>query len=143
MWTTEMIDLLKTLHAQGLSFSVIAARLGVTRNAAIGKANREKLPPRSQIEKPIVNVRRKIRLARKGDSSPKRAKAGGAVSLTVPPPPSDCRNLTLLELKNDRSQCRYPTGHFTFCGLPTVTLPSGAGRYSWCEHHLEVVSAKQ
>lgn len=47
-WSEERIELLKTLHRKGDSFSQIAAQLGggITRNAAIGKAKRIGLPDR-------------------------------------------------------------------------------------------------
>lgn len=45
-WTTERVDLLKQLHAQGFSASQMAKALGgVTRNAAIGKCVRLGLGP--------------------------------------------------------------------------------------------------
>lgn len=45
---SKNIDLLRKLHAEGLSYSAIAAVIGqgVTRNAALGKAKRMKLPDR-------------------------------------------------------------------------------------------------
>jgi GcrA cell cycle regulator len=46
MWTEELTDKLKAWAGQGVSYGIIAKRLGVTRNAVIGKASREKLPPR-------------------------------------------------------------------------------------------------
>ena len=46
-WTDERVEALKTLWAEGLSASQIAARLGgVTRNAVIGKVHRLKLSSR-------------------------------------------------------------------------------------------------
>jgi hypothetical protein len=46
MWTQEQFDKLKEWATQGVSYGTIAKRLAKTRNAIIGKANREKLPPR-------------------------------------------------------------------------------------------------
>lgn len=45
----ELIDELKTLHAEGLSFAQMARRLGhgLTRNAVLGKATRLNLPQRA------------------------------------------------------------------------------------------------
>jgi GcrA cell cycle regulator len=47
-WTEKNIDLLKALHAEGKSYTQIAEIIGdgITRNAAIGKAKRLKLPER-------------------------------------------------------------------------------------------------
>jgi GcrA cell cycle regulator len=49
MWTEERIELLKKLHAEGLSYGTITLRLGngFTRNAVIGKGNRLGLKGRS------------------------------------------------------------------------------------------------
>lgn len=49
-WTTEQVERLKALHAEGLSASAIGDRLGMTRNAVIGKCsrlglNRNGVPP--------------------------------------------------------------------------------------------------
>lgn len=45
-WTPERVGILRELHAQGLSASQIARKLGgVTRNAVIGKSNRMGLGP--------------------------------------------------------------------------------------------------
>jgi len=42
-WTEERIETLRRLCEEGLPFRVIAERLGVTRNAALGKATRERI----------------------------------------------------------------------------------------------------
>lgn len=39
-WTDEQVDLLKQLHADGMSCSITGARLGRSRNAVIGKLHR-------------------------------------------------------------------------------------------------------
>lgn len=45
-WTDEKIDELTKLWDQGLSASVIGKKLGVSKNAVVGKAHRLKLPAR-------------------------------------------------------------------------------------------------
>lgn len=47
-WTESQIDQLKADWAEGYSCSQIGERLGVTRNAVIGKAHRLKLPSRDR-----------------------------------------------------------------------------------------------
>lgn len=45
-WTEDRINRLKALWAEGTSSGTIAAEMGITRNAVIGKINRLKLPKR-------------------------------------------------------------------------------------------------
>ncbi len=45
-WTDEVIDRLRLLWAEGLSTAEIGRRLGVSKNAVVGKAHRLSLPPR-------------------------------------------------------------------------------------------------
>ncbi len=45
-WNTEKIEELTKLWDQGLSASVIGKKLGVSKNAVVGKAHRLKLPAR-------------------------------------------------------------------------------------------------
>ena len=47
IWTPELCDSLRNLWAQDLPTAEIARRLGVGKNAAIGKAHRMKLTPRT------------------------------------------------------------------------------------------------
>jgi GcrA cell cycle regulator len=45
-WTTEAIDRLRALWAEGHSTAEIGRRMGITKNAVVGKAHRLSLPPR-------------------------------------------------------------------------------------------------
>lgn len=45
-WTGERISLLRTLYDEGHSYTEIARRMGITRNAAVGMAHRLCLPSR-------------------------------------------------------------------------------------------------
>jgi GcrA cell cycle regulator len=58
-WTVERVDLLKKLWDQGASGVKIAAELGITKSATLGKVHRLKLTPR------------KPETERRGPSSPK------------------------------------------------------------------------
>lgn len=140
-WTDERVERLKTLWAEGLSASQIAAELGgISRNAVIGKVHRLKLSgraPRSEsasrskktsvprstvarpaaITAPLARGNLAVALApaslRHSDPEPKVATAD-----VVPM----ARYLTLLEL--DACSCRWPIGDprspdFRFCGAPT------------------------
>ncbi len=45
-WTAKAIDLLRALWAEGHSTADIGRRMGVTKNAIVGKAHRLDLPAR-------------------------------------------------------------------------------------------------
>jgi GcrA cell cycle regulator len=48
-WTPEVVEKLKELWAQGLSITQIGQRLGITRNAVVGKAHRIGLSRRASV----------------------------------------------------------------------------------------------
>ena len=80
-WNPTTIATLRTLWAQGVTINEIGARLGITRNQAIGKAHRLHLPARpSPILRPPVHDAagdaRILAALRKGDSAFAIAKAG-------------------------------------------------------------------
>jgi GcrA cell cycle regulator len=45
-WTAEAIERLKALWAEGLSTAEIGRRMGISKNAVVGKAHRLNLPAR-------------------------------------------------------------------------------------------------
>ncbi|MBW8271055.1 GcrA family cell cycle regulator, partial [Caldovatus aquaticus] len=45
-WSVEAIETLRALWAEGLSTAEIGRRMGVSKNAVVGKAHRLNLPPR-------------------------------------------------------------------------------------------------
>jgi GcrA cell cycle regulator len=117
-WTVEKIDELRALWTEGLSTSEIGKRLGVTKNAVVGKAHRLHLSSRpSPIRRmfraagprpPRMPVARSTRVREVG--------AGGVVTL-VP------REEKPVELSN--YPCKWPIGHpndqdFSFCGERSV-----------------------
>lgn len=63
-WTEERVELLKKLHREGISFSLIAAELGggITRNGAIGKAKRLGLTEANPRPRGVNPVSRKPRV---------------------------------------------------------------------------------
>ena len=60
-WTEEQIDQLKDLWSEGLSTSEIGRKLGVTKNAVVGKAHRLGLPPRPSPIKRATGAKRPTR----------------------------------------------------------------------------------
>ena len=90
-WTDENVEILETHWSAGRSAREIAEKLGVTRNAVIGKANRMGLSHSSA-------TTRRGRRARRGD----RGRPSSPFDLT-------------------ERMCRWPIGHpgdadFHFCG---------------------------
>lgn len=121
MWTKDIIAKLVKLAAQGLSYTEIGKALGITKNAAIGKARRLRIskPPAEAVIK-----------QRKPTPKPKQKPA--------PKPPTPLEKETMLtgmkfvsmmDLKDDH--CRYPIdkdGETVFCGLPKF-------KKSFCQEH--------
>lgn len=129
-WTTERIELLKSHFEAGLSCEQIARKIGVTRNAVIGKLNRLGLTRL----KSGLSVRRE-RVAAGGASHPRvarpaRPKVTNAAAPRVRKPVEDSaaeaevvvimdRTCSLLDLTEFK--CRWPIGEpgsegFCFCG---------------------------
>ena len=63
-WTEDQIDQLKELWGEGLSTSEIGRKLGVTKNAVVGKAHRLGLPPRPSPIKRAVGAKRPQQIGR-------------------------------------------------------------------------------
>lgn len=146
-WTPEKVELLRALHAAGLSGSLIGARLGATRSAVIGKLHRLGLSRHSQprLRKKTVSGRRNRRKAPWFSKPPNPAQAADraarmmaeyeairqAPELFIPEP--ERKTLETLE----PSSCRYPygdprTSDFYFCGRSAIE------GLSYCDHHRQV-----
>ncbi len=128
-WTPERVEMLKTLWAEGLSASQIAARLGVvTRNAVIGKIHRLGIAAREHGNK----GGRRARIGPRPPGETRAAPAQTREEAIAPPEPSP-DNVTVLELSDHR--CRWPLGDpkgedFRFCGNKTP----GPGQ-TYCDYH--------
>jgi GcrA cell cycle regulator len=129
-WTEERTGRLERLHSEGLSFSLIAADIGVTRSAAIGKAHRMQLPRRSEI------VQCKARGAPVRHSPKAKVVAMKTAKRPEIIPGHDYR-CTICDLKDD--SCRYPlwetnTPHEAqfYCGVPDASLVAGV---PYCRNH--------
>ena len=157
-WTAARVAELRRMIAGKLSFANIAVRLGITRNACIGKASRLKIAVPNKSEAAPPAVRRMVREAKRL----RRAKArrsrsrcdeaatawgqdqcGCAVSLRGAlkaaqiPPTVAPGSLNLAIGTLEAHHCRYITNddlsHATYCGHNAVTGTS------WCAFHLERV----
>ncbi len=139
-WTTERVDLLKKLWADGLSASQIASELGgVTRNAVIGKVHRLGLSGRAKTPMPTQKARRPDKPA-SGSSHAHRnsvPQSHGATALkvesaAVPEPAPEAKPVAELVPLAERATiltltertCKWPIGDptkddFYFCGHPS------------------------
>jgi GcrA cell cycle regulator len=137
-WTDERLELLKNRFEAGLSCRQIAAAIGVSRNAVIGKLSRLNLTRDNNGEE---------RPARKNAAKERRAKAAprqqyqmlvalygepqDVIDEPIQEPIHDGHRCSLLELSEER--CRWPintpgTDDFCFCGnMPIKSLPYCAG----------------
>ena len=128
-WTTERIALLKSHFEAGLSCRQIAAEIGVSRNAVIGKLTRLNLTR----EKKVKVAPRKAAAAAargRGGSPVPRFRAQLLRVLTSEPEPSaddepihNGHTCSLFELSDQK--CRWPIStpgaeDFCFCGNPPI-----------------------
>lgn len=129
-WTPERIADLEKLWAEGLSTAEIGRRLGVSKNAVVGKAHRLGLPGR---QSPIDAKRR---AARKPAAKPKaapaqpRAAARPAAPKAPPPVAAEAAPQPAPQAKKQRKahsgpSCQWPFGDprlpgFHFCGAPAT-----------------------
>lgn len=114
-WTEEMDDRLRELHEAGAGFSAIGAELGVSRNAAIGRAHRIGLKGRAEA------IRWQKRASAPLIVKPPRTASGsepkrGLSGLTKR---AKSRMVTFAELAPHH--CRWPCGdpltpEFRYCG---------------------------
>jgi GcrA cell cycle regulator len=152
-WTDERIELLKKLHADGLSASKMAAQIGgVSRNAVIGKILRLNLGAigggvklgsgaRMHAVKPMT---RSARIP-KAKPDPKAIADLNKIIDRAPPPVVDriaapkSFEMKLTELSDSIRECRWPTGEHAemkFCGHPVQA------EKSWCPYHCRLAFSK-
>jgi GcrA cell cycle regulator len=141
-WTTERIQQLKLHFEAGLTCREIAAELGVSRNAVIGKISRLALvrdnggdtrrvmradagQPGARAARPMPKLRRRILRAVQSEPT------STVVPLIEETPANVENGCSLFELTNER--CRWPistpgAADFCFCGsTPVDGLPYCAG----------------
>jgi GcrA cell cycle regulator len=133
-WTDERLELLKSGFAAGLSCREIAATIGVSRNAVIGKISRLNL------KRDKDRMVRTARPERTGEARPRGAPRLRQILLKAYPSQPDAvvdepihngHTCSLFELGRDT--CRWPIStpgadDFCFCGNPPIDgLPYCAG----------------
>jgi len=141
-WTTERVQQLRTCVTAGLTCSEIAAEIGVTRNAVIGKISRLGLSlGRARGAMP---GRMRASRARAAPARPSRmlhvlrqvaAMAPESFATAQAPAVESARRCSLLELTG--GGCRWPLGDpckpdFGFCGNDAI-----AG-FSYCAGHMRI-----
>lgn len=144
-WNEETIGRIRALWAEGLSTAEIGRRMGITKNAVVGKAHRLNLPARPS---PIRRV--------PGEKMPRRAVVKRVVGPTLPvldsvarqPVPTPPRQPVVLRPVPPQprptgrvSACCWPLGEpgtpeFRFCGDPTVPAKP------YCDEHAALAYVK-
>jgi GcrA cell cycle regulator len=138
-WTTERIALLKRHFEAGLSCRQIAAEIGVSRNAVIGKLTRLNLTRDKKVKAPPRKAAAAAAAAKGRGGSPLprfRAQLIRVLSSEAEPSTADApihngHTCSLYELSKEK--CRWPIStpgadDFCFCGNPPVDgLPYCAG----------------
>lgn len=119
-WTDERVEQLKELYAEGWSSSQIAEKLGVTRNAIIGKTNRLKLR-----RQPVLRQARRYQ------------------PVVVPRKPRDAKRQYAeveAEPREMNRQCRWPIGDPRLPGFHFCDAPSSG---TYCAEHHALAHAKK
>jgi GcrA cell cycle regulator len=129
-WTPERVEQLRGCVGAGLSCSQIAAEIGVTRNAVIGKMNRLGLSRPRSVRTSAPEARRAA--GRSGGGSVTRLFSQHRILMQLPPEPQEWsavvsidagRGCSLLDLSPGK--CRWPINEpgaqdFCFCGNQQV-----------------------
>jgi GcrA cell cycle regulator len=138
-WTAERVQQLQKCVTAGLTCSQIAAEIGVTRNAVIGKISRLGLSP-GRRRGPIPGRMRAARSPARPSRMARILRAvvvepAAAFATTEAPPVENARRCSLLDLA--AGGCRWPLGDpgkadFGFCGNDAI-----AG-FSYCPGHMRM-----
>ncbi len=143
-WNEETIARIRALWAEGLSTAEIGRRMGVTKNAVVGKAHRLNLPARpSPIRRIPGEKREPRRVAVKRVTGPTLPSLESARQ-SAPPPrqPVVLRPVPTQPRPAGRvSACCWPLGEpgtpdFRFCGDPTMPAKP------YCEEHVALAYVK-
>jgi GcrA cell cycle regulator len=154
-WTDKRVERLKAMHAEGLSFSMIAARLGgVSRSAVGGMVWRLGLSECQEAGPLKIKTRRRTVFAKRAPvtlppapqelpPAPMPPVPALAVVEEIPVPQSE--RITLLALRD--GMCRWPLGtpgeeDFCFCGCGTSKSAKGIFA-TYCEHHTRIAYARR
>ncbi|MGX9962049.1 GcrA family cell cycle regulator [Roseomonas sp. F4] len=150
-WTAEAIERLRALWAEGHSTAEIGRRMGVSKNAVVGKAHRLNLPARpspirreAATERPVASAPRLPRPVGVVSRSTLAPAASAVPASPAPPPPPVAATSSVVRafprLGSTRSCC-WPIGEpgtpdFRFC---TAEALSGK---PYCSQHAAVAYVK-
>ena len=152
-WTNEAIDRLRALWAEGHSTAEIGRRMGISKNAVVGKAHRLDLPARPSpirrdpaTPRPVATGRRPtlppLRAALPIPAAPRREEpkpAAAPAVLALPPKPA--ASVVRAFPRVSSKACCWPIGEpgtsgFRFCGGDPV-----AGK-PYCTEHAALAYVK-
>jgi hypothetical protein len=142
-WTMVHIDTLRSMWAEGATFSEIGLALSRSRSCIAGKVRRLGLPKRGAAH--VARVCRQNAEKRWAEPRPPKAPKPFSLKRTTPKerkPPMFLRVVSVPESKPvplmERTGCCYPTtpeGPHLFCNEP-------AGRGDYCEFHFRIMYPK-
>jgi hypothetical protein len=125
-WTPAEDDQIQALRREGFSTSIIAERLGRTRNAIIGRLGRTSVPaPERPINKSAMKKRRYVLPPVAANTN---IECYSADQLPIEPDDLFEGGVTLVELKSN--QCRNVTGHNGY--LATYCAEASPVGHSYC-----------
>lgn len=122
-WTPELVEELLTLWRQGLSASVIASKIGGTRNAVIGKIHREerKAGVKARKQRPVsVHPTDKPRSKKPMLTLPQRAGSVSRIVSAALPVPDEGQIASIVDV--------------TGCRWPVKDDPAFVGGVGFCNH---------
>ena len=136
-WTDERIAILRQMFERAEPFSIIARELGITRNAAIGKAHRlglyREAPTqpggRPKSDKPKLVRERRITVVKPSKPLPPEIHAAPVIA------PGEVVPLHVGLSDLTESTCKWPFGTatpYTFCGHASV------GGLPYCAAHARI-----
>lgn len=151
-WNDETIDRIRALWSEGHSTAEIGRRMGISKNAVVGKAHRLNLPARPS---PIRRGSGEKRAAPR--STIRRVTGPTLPALQSVPRPTPTASVTLLPMQKSTpmlrtvqthsrpsgriSSCCWPLGEpgtpaFHFCGDPTMPAKP------YCDQHVALAYVK-
>ena len=141
-WNEETIARIRALWAEGHSTAEIGRRMGISKNAVVGKAHRLSLPARPSPIRRSTGEKRPPRPTVRRVTGPTLPALQSVERQTAQKPPPMLRAVPSQPRPTGRvSSCCWPLGEpgkpeFRFCGDPTVPAKP------YCEEHVAVAYVK-